>query len=71
MIRKGITDANELKAKSKVGMGACGAKTCSKLIEKLFREEGVSHDQITPFVQRPLFIEVPLKYFTGSQEEDK
>ncbi len=71
LIRKGITDVNELKAKSKVGMGACGAKTCSKLIEKLFREEGVSHDQITPFVQRPLFIEVPLKYFTGSQEEDK
>ncbi len=71
LIRKGITDANELKAKSKVGMGACGAKTCSKLIEKLFREEGISYDQITPFVQRPLFVEVPLKCFTGSQEEDE
>ena len=71
LIKKGITDANELKAKSKVGMGACGAKTCSKLIEKLFREEGIPYDQITPFVQRPLFIEVPLKYFTGSQEEDE
>ena len=71
LIRMGITDANELKAKSKVGMGACGAKTCSKLIEKLFREEGISYDEITPFVQRPLFIEVPLKYFTGSQEEDE
>ena len=71
LIRKGITDANELKAKTHVGMGACGAKTCSKLIEKLFREEGISYDEITPFVQRPLFIEVPLKYFTGSQEEDE
>ncbi len=71
LIRLGITDANELKAKSKVGMGACGAKTCSKLIEKLFREEGISYDEITPFVQRPLFVEVPLRCFTGAKEEDE
>jgi NADPH-dependent 2,4-dienoyl-CoA reductase/sulfur reductase-like enzyme/ferredoxin len=70
LIKSGITDANELKAITKIGMGACGAKTCAKLIEKLFREEGVSYDELTPFVQRPLFIEVPLKYFTGSEEDE-
>lgn len=71
LIKKGVTDANELKAISKVGMGACGAKTCTKLIEKLFREEGIPYDEITPFVQRPLFIEVPLRHFVGLSKEEK
>jgi len=71
LIRNGVTDANELKAITKAGMGACGGKTCTKLIEKLFREEGVSYDEVTPFVQRPLFVEVPLKHFVGLSEEEK
>ncbi len=68
-IHKGIKDMNELKSITKVGMGACGGKTCTKLIERIFREEGVPQEEVTTFVQRPLFVEVPLKYFLGTKEE--
>jgi NADPH-dependent 2,4-dienoyl-CoA reductase/sulfur reductase-like enzyme/ferredoxin len=68
-IKKGIEDMNELKSVTKVGMGACGGKTCTKMIERLFREEGVPIEEVTTFVQRPLFVEVPLKYFMGRKEE--
>ena len=55
-----VKDFNELKALTKIGMGACGAKTCTPLIERIFREEGISIDEITPGTKRPLFIEVPM-----------
>jgi len=71
LIRQGVKDANELKAITKVGMGACGAKTCTKLIEQLFRQEGVSREEFTPFSKRPLFMEVPLRYFGSSSKEEK
>jgi len=70
-IRKGITDFNELKALTQVGMGACGGKTCTPLIYRIFSEEGVSLDEITPGTLRPLLIEVPLGLFARTKEEDK
>ncbi|MCK7482523.1 MAG: hypothetical protein M0C28_39425 [Candidatus Moduliflexus flocculans] len=30
-----------MKAVTRAGMGACGGKTCTTLIQRLFREEGV------------------------------
>ncbi len=68
-IRSGVRDFNELKALTKVGMGACGGKTCTPLIEKIFREEGVSIDEITPGTKRPLFIEVPMGIFANARDE--
>ena len=68
-IHEGIKDMNELKSVTKVGMGACGGKTCAKLIERLFRDEGIPYEEVTTFVQRPLFVEVPLKHFLGTKEE--
>jgi sarcosine oxidase subunit alpha len=68
-IRSGVRDFNELKALTKVGMGACGGKTCTPLIEKIFREEGISINEITPGTKRPLFIEVPMGVF--AHVEDK
>jgi len=64
-IRSEVRDFNELKALTKIGMGACGGKTCTPLIEKLFREEGVSIIEITPGTKRPLFIEVPMGIFAN------
>ena len=64
-IRSGIKDFNELKALTKVGMGACGGKTCTPLINRIFQEEGISIDDITPGTKRPLFIEVPMGIFAG------
>ncbi len=47
-------------------MGACGAKTCTALIHRLFREEGVPEKEIIDQSKRPLFMEVPLGTFAGS-----
>ena len=54
-------------------MGACGGKTCTPLIERIFREEGISTDEIVPGTKRPLFIEVPMGIFAKaeSNKEDK
>ncbi len=65
LIRAGIRDVNEIKTITRAGMGACGGKTCQSLIGRLFREEGVSLDEVTDQVPRPLFVEVPLGSFAG------
>jgi sarcosine oxidase, subunit alpha len=65
LIRTGIRDLNHLKAATRAGMGACGGKTCPNLIKRLFREEGVAHDQVADLTKRPLFMEVPLGAFAG------
>jgi Fe-S-cluster-containing hydrogenase component 2 len=68
-IQSGVRDFNELKALTKVGMGACGGKTCTPLIERIFREEGVNIKEITPGTKRPLFIEVPMGIFANVRDE--
>ncbi len=65
LIRAGIRDMNYIKGVTRAGMGACGAKTCTNLIKRLFREEGIPQAQITENTQRPLFVEVPLGAFAG------
>ncbi|MCK4392283.1 (2Fe-2S)-binding protein, partial [Candidatus Bipolaricaulota bacterium] len=55
----------EIKAVTRAGMGACGGKTCTALITRLFREEGIPVDKVTENVKRPLLIEVPLGIFAG------
>jgi hypothetical protein len=52
-------------------MGACGGKTCTNLILRLFREEGVSLEQVVERTRRPLFIEVPLGAFAGVTAGEK
>ncbi len=64
-IQSGVKDFNELKALTKAGMGSCGAKTCTHLINQIFREEGIPTENITPGTKRPLFIEVPMGIFAG------
>jgi len=65
LIRAGHRDVNEIKALVRAGMGACGAKTCAPLVDRLFREAGVPAAEVTPAVRRPLFVEVPLAAFAG------
>ncbi|WP_457557015.1 FAD-dependent oxidoreductase [Candidatus Harpocratesius sp.] len=71
LIRKGITDMNQLKAITRAGMGACGGKTCTSLIERLFREEGIENEKIVNNTKRPLFIEVPLGYFAQGKSKEE
>ena len=66
LIRQGYRDINEIKAVSRAGMGSCGAKTCTALIHRLFRDEGISDAQVVDQSLRPLFIEVPLEVFAGA-----
>ncbi len=67
LIRKGYRDMNEIKAVTRAGMGACGGKTCTALVQRLFREEGVPPEEVTGPVRRPLFVEVPLGVFAGAE----
>ncbi|MCE1245260.1 MAG: FAD-dependent oxidoreductase [Firmicutes bacterium] len=64
-IRSGLRDMNQLKAEFNLGMGACGGKTCGQLVERLFREEGITADETTAMTYRPLNMEVTLGMFAG------
>ncbi|MHA1867294.1 sulfurtransferase [Candidatus Pacearchaeota archaeon] len=68
-IRSGVKDMNELKAITRAGLGACGGKTCSSLIERIYREEGYKPGEYKPSSKRPLFVEVPLKNFSSKEEK--
>jgi ferredoxin len=68
-IRAGVRDLNQLKALSRAGMGGCGGKTCTELVQRIFREEGVDPGQITPGTIRPLVAEAPLDAFVRGEEE--
>ena len=70
LIREGVRDINEIKAVTRASMGSCGAKTCTPLIHRLFREEGVPESEIVDQPKRPLFLEVPFGVFAGLGEEE-
>lgn len=65
-IRDGVVDMNILKATIRTGMGACGGKTCTELILRLYREEGIDLSQVTLPTNRPFVAEVPLSVFAGT-----
>jgi len=68
LIRAGARDVSEIKAVTRAGMGPCGAKTCTPLVHRLFREEGVAESEVVDQPKRPLFLEVPLGVFAGTDE---
>ncbi len=68
LIRQGVRDMNQIKAITRAGMGACGGKTCTPLIERIFRQEGISREEYTKGTKRPLFVEVPLGILAGLKE---
>jgi ferredoxin len=71
LIRDGVRDINEIKTITRAGMGPCGAKTCTPLIHRLFREEGVPETEIIDQTKRPLFIEVPMGILAGLAGESQ
>lgn len=70
LIRKGYRDINEIKTVTRACMGACGAKTCASLIQRLFKEENVPINEVTDPSRRPIFMEVPLGVFAGETKND-
>ena len=71
LIHQGIRDFNEIKTITRAGMGACGAKTCTSIIKRIFREEGISEEEVTDQTKRPLFMEVPLGNFAGLNNKEE
>lgn len=67
-IKKGVRDINQLKALTRASMGSCGSKTCKVLIERIYREEGITQG-VEPHKRRPLFVEVPFGDFAGIKEK--
>ncbi len=67
-IRAGVRDLNQLKALARCSMGGCGGKTCTELVRRIFREEGVNLNDVTPGTTRPLIAETPLEAFVRTEE---
>ena len=40
-IREGVRDLNQMKALVRPSMGGCGGKTCSEIVRRIYREEGI------------------------------
>ena len=68
LIKKGITDMNQIKAITRAGMGPCGAKSCDNLLKQLFRQEGILLENVEPNTRRPIFVEVPLGKFADGKK---
>jgi sarcosine oxidase subunit alpha len=68
--KTGTRDFNAVKAALRVGMGACGGKTCTDLIMRLFREAGVDIKDVEENVNRPFSQEIPIKAFL-KEDDDK
>ena len=71
LIREGHRDISQIKAVTRACMGSCGAKTCTALIHRIFREEGVPEKDIVDQPKRPLFMEVSLGAFAGVEAEEE
>lgn len=69
-IRAGVRDMNQLKSITRANMGACGGNTCTELVRRIFREEGVPEDQIVAGTIRPLVAETPLSAFAPEESAD-
>jgi NADPH-dependent 2,4-dienoyl-CoA reductase/sulfur reductase-like enzyme/Fe-S-cluster-containing hydrogenase component 2 len=54
-----VKDVNQLK-QIRVGMGACGGKTCSILLPRVFKMAGVNPDELIQGTKRPLSVEAPM-----------
>ncbi|HSV55631.1 MAG TPA: (2Fe-2S)-binding protein, partial [Magnetospirillaceae bacterium] len=65
-----VTDVNQLKT-LRVGMGACGSKTCTALLPQVFRNAGVDPARIVPGTLRPLALEIPMKDLVNEPRESR
>ncbi|NLH38579.1 MAG: FAD-dependent oxidoreductase [Elusimicrobia bacterium] len=70
-IRRGVRDLNQLKALTRLGMGACGSKTCSSLIMSIMRSEGINPQDVTELTKRPFFVEINFGSFAGLNKKEE
>jgi NADPH-dependent 2,4-dienoyl-CoA reductase/sulfur reductase-like enzyme/Pyruvate/2-oxoacid:ferredoxin oxidoreductase delta subunit len=65
----GVRDINQLKS-LRIGMGACGSKTCSSLIPRVFASMGIEPEGLAETTRRPLAMEVSLSALAGEMETE-
>ncbi len=70
-IRSGVRDMNQLKAVVRAGLGGCNGKTCTDLILRIYKEEGIPLSEVTLPTHRPLVAEVHLGDFTTGYKENE
>lgn len=63
-----VRDINQLKP-LRIGMGACGGKTCLALLPQVFAQAGLDYDNIEPATKRPLEVEVPMWAIANQERE--
>jgi hypothetical protein len=63
-----VRDVNQLK-QIRVGMGACGSKTCSVQMPRVFKAAGVDWSEVSEATNRPLSVEVPLFAIVNEEKE--
>ncbi|GAK60031.1 putative oxidoreductase [Candidatus Vecturithrix granuli] len=71
VIQSGCRDVNEIKARTRAGMGACGGKTCESIILRAFQELGIPQEDVTTPTHRPLFVEIPFGVLAGVENGGK
>jgi len=64
-----VRDINQLKT-LRVGMGACGSKTCSVLLPQLFRKAGVDPAELRSGTLRPLMLEAGMGELLNEQRAE-
>ncbi len=69
-IRAGVRDMNQLKALVRAGLGGCNGKTCTEMILRIYREEGVPISEVSMPTHRPLVAEVHLGDFIAKENEE-
>lgn len=63
-----IHDANQLK-QIRVGMGACGSRTCSEMLPKIFAAAGTDWNEVAHNTKRPLSVEIPMCILANENKE--
>ncbi len=63
-----IKDANQLK-QIRVGMGACGSRTCSEMLPKIFAAAGINWNEVAQNTKRPLSVEIPMCILANENKE--
>jgi len=64
-----VRDLNQLKAVTRVCMGACGGKTCQPQIMSIYKSLGIKTQDLIMPTQRPLVMEVFLGQFCNAGDK--
>jgi len=70
-VRGGQTDVHVLKVLTRIGMGACGARTCWPLVRRILEEEGVPDSAVFEPRRRPPLFEVSLGALADARDGER